>query len=152
MIKDGVVRMTTTTTTLRPPPTIHDLATASHHHDHQAVQLHHDDEAEGASDDHHHHHHHDRPFAPVHLDLRGTGRGREVGHATPTTDAVAELPFTGADVRPLVLIGSALIVVGIYILTTLEQRRRTMRRMATSMRTSSAAGYATRTSRWFLGD
>ncbi|MGD0393686.1 MAG: hypothetical protein ABSC41_13695 [Acidimicrobiales bacterium] len=72
--------------------------------------------------------------------------------STTTTKAVAELPFTGADVRPLVLIGSALIVMGIYILTTLEQRRRTMRRMATSMRTSAAAGYATRTSRWFLGD
>ncbi len=71
---------------------------------------------------------------------------------TPTTDGVAQLPFTGADVRPLVVIGSALILMGIYILTTLEQRRRTMRRMATSMRTSAAAGYANRTSRWFLGD
>lgn len=77
--------------------------------------------------------------------------GRSDG-PTPTTDAVAQLPFTGADVRPLALIGSALILMGIYILTTLEQRRRAMRRMATSMRTSSAAGYASRTSRWFLGD
>ncbi len=65
---------------------------------------------------------------------------------------LAQLPFTGADVRPLVLVGSALILMGIYILTTLEQRRRAMRRMATSMRTSAAAGVATRTSRWFLGD
>ena len=67
-------------------------------------------------------------------------------------DPAAQLPFTGADVRPLLFIGSALIVIGGYILTTLEQRRRAMRRMAYSMRSSSAAGFATRTSRWFLGD
>ncbi len=74
------------------------------------------------------------------------------GSSDPSTAAPAQLPFTGADVRPLIVIGSALILAGIYILTTLEQRRRAMRRMAYSMRTSPARGYATRTSRWFLGD
>jgi len=49
-------------------------------------------------------------------------------------------------------IGVVLILLGFYILTTLEQRRRALRRMDYSMRSSSAAGVATRTSRWFLGD
>ncbi len=74
------------------------------------------------------------------------------GSDPSTTSPPAQLPFTGADVRPLIVIGSAFIVAGIYILTTLEQRRRAMRRMSYSMRSSAAAGYATRTSRWFLGD
>jgi hypothetical protein len=72
--------------------------------------------------------------------------------STTSTVAVAQLPFTGADIRPVAFVGVVLIMLGFYILTTLEQRRRAMRRMAYSMRTSSAAGMATRTTRWFLGD
>ena len=77
--------------------------------------------------------------------------------AAPTTtpydpNHASQLPFTGADVRPLAIVGGILILMGIYILTTLEQRRRAMRRMAYAMRTSEAAGRATRITRWFLGD
>ena len=72
--------------------------------------------------------------------------------STTTTKAVAELPFTGADIRPVAFVGVVLIMLGFYILTTLEQRRRAFRRMAYSMRSSPAAGVATRTTRWFLGD
>ena len=69
-----------------------------------------------------------------------------------TEATTAQLPFTGADVRPLLFLGVALIILGIYILTTLEQRRRMMRRMSYSLRSSEAARYANRTSRWFFGE
>jgi hypothetical protein len=62
------------------------------------------------------------------------------------------LAFTGTDVRPLVFIGAALVLLGFYIITTLEQRRRAMRRMAHAVRTSEVPGHATRVTRWFLGD
>lgn len=152
MVKDGSCGTTTTTTTLRPPPTSTTLrppptttttrpcncTTTTKPKAHPTTTT-------------------TTTTTTVHsLPYTSTSAAPAVigksDTPTPTTGTVAQLPFTGADVRPLVLIGSALIVAGIYILTTLEQRRRTMRRMATSMRTSSAAGYATRTSRWFLGD
>jgi hypothetical protein len=77
------------------------------------------------------------------------------GSSTSSTKAdapTAQLPFTGADIKPLIIVGSVLILLGLYILTTLEQRRRAVRRMAYSLRSGSAAGFATRTSRWFLGE
>jgi hypothetical protein len=75
-----------------------------------------------------------------------------VNASTTSAPPTAQLPFTGADVRPLAILGTLLIIFGIYILTTLEQRRRVFRRMSYSMRSGSAAGFATRTTRWFLGE
>jgi hypothetical protein len=48
----------------------------------------------------------------------------------------ATLPFTGMDFRPLVIAGSSLVLVGLGLVTTFEQRRRAL----------------TRTGRWFLGE
>jgi hypothetical protein len=75
-----------------------------------------------------------------------------VAASTTSAPPTAQLPFTGADVRPLAILGTLLIIFGIYILTTLEQRRRVFRRMSYSMRSGPAAGFATRTTRWFLGE
>jgi len=68
------------------------------------------------------------------------------------TPAAAELPFTGTDVRLLVTLGVALILAGLYIITTIEQRRRTVRRMARAAQTSAVGEQATRVSQWLLGE
>jgi hypothetical protein len=62
------------------------------------------------------------------------------------------LAFTGADIKPVAFAGGFLMLLGFLILTTLEQRRRAMRRMAHAVRTSEASGHATRITRWFMGD
>lgn len=144
-----------TTTTTRPPPTTttrpwqtttttcscnttttkpwHNTTTTIRRHRHR-----------------HKHKHHSLPYTST---TKAAAVAATAKPADPSgKDPAAQLPFTGADIRPLIFIGSALIVIGGYILTTLEQRRRAMRRMAYSMRSSSAAGFASRTSRWFLGD
>lgn len=97
------------------------------------------------------------PAAATHTYPPGTTAAAAAVVASPTTLVVRgvvvhELPFTGANVRPLAFIGVALVILGFYILTTLEQRRRAMRRMAHVVRTSEATGHATRITRWFLGD
>jgi len=66
--------------------------------------------------------------------------------------ASATLPFTGPDVKPLLVVGAALVIAGLYILTSLEQRRRAVRRLALSVRTSAAGRYTSGTTRWFLGE
>jgi hypothetical protein len=70
--------------------------------------------------------------------------------ATTATTAPATLPFTGADLDPLVVIGSVLILAGLSILTSLEQRRRALQRLGAAV--SSGAQYSSRASHWFLGD
>ena len=60
------------------------------------------------------------------------------------------LPFTGLSIPPLLFIGIALIVLGLAILSTLEQRRRALRRVGAVM--AASAQYSSRTSHWFLGD
>jgi hypothetical protein len=79
--------------------------------------------------------------------------------STSTTDAalvaqttVERLPFTGVDVKPLAIVGTFLILLGLNILTTLEQRRRALRRVGYAVRSSPASAYASRASRWFLGE
>ena len=62
------------------------------------------------------------------------------------------LPFTGVDVKPLAIVGTFLILLGLNILTTLEQRRRALRRVGYAVRSSPASAYASRASRWFLGE
>ena len=71
--------------------------------------------------------------------------------ATATTDP-AQLPFTGVDVRPLLLTGSALVLAGLYILTTLEQRRRALMRVGASVRTNPVGVQTGRVTRWLLGE
>jgi hypothetical protein len=66
------------------------------------------------------------------------------------TSAPATLPFTGVEVQPLIIAGAVLILLGGYILSTLEQRRRVRRRVAHAM--NASAGYSSRASHWFLGD
>ena len=66
--------------------------------------------------------------------------------------ASATLPFTGPDVKPLLVVGAALVLAGLYILTSLEQRRRAMRRLGLSVRSSAAVRYTSGTTRWFLGE
>jgi hypothetical protein len=70
---------------------------------------------------------------------------------TDSPAKVAELPFTGVDVKLLGSVGATLVLLGLWILTTLEQRRRAIRRAAAAVQTSPVAEGATRASRWFLG-
>lgn len=70
--------------------------------------------------------------------------------ATATSPTQATLPFTGLNVKPLALIGTTLIIIGLLILTTLEQRRRALRRLSVVVRTGPE--HASRASRWFLGE
>ncbi len=69
---------------------------------------------------------------------------------TATTAAPAILPFTGTDIKPLLIVGAVLVLAGLSILTSLEQRRRALRRLGTIAVTG--AGYSSRASHWFLGD
>jgi hypothetical protein len=92
------------------------------------------------------------PFTSTTAPAAVAATAATVNASTTSAPATAQLPFTGADVRPLAILGTLLIIFGIYILTTLEQRRRVFRRMSYSMRSGPAAGFATRTTRWFLGE
>ena len=65
-------------------------------------------------------------------------------------DASSQLPFTGADLRPLVLLGIALVVLGGFLLTTVEWRRRLLRRAA-AVRADQMTDGLRRASAWFLG-
>ena len=78
-----------------------------------------------------------------------------VDTASPTTGAPdaaasATLPFTGVDLRPLVILGSALILLGGLLLSSYESRRRLLRRAA-AIRPSHISSGVRRTSSWFLG-
>jgi hypothetical protein len=75
--------------------------------------------------------------------------------ASPTTTAphvaaAAQLPFTGLDIKPLILLGSALILFGGLLLTTVESRRRALQR-ASAIRLDDVREGTRRTSSWFLG-
>jgi hypothetical protein len=72
------------------------------------------------------------------------------GPSTATTATAGTLPFTGLDVKPLALAGAVLILFGLFILTSLEQRRRALRRVGSAV--STGAAYSSRASHWFLGD
>lgn len=70
--------------------------------------------------------------------------------AAPVADASATLPFTGVDLRPLLVLGSALILLGGLLLSSYESRRRLLRRAA-AVRPSNITSGARKASSWFLG-
>jgi microcystin-dependent protein len=82
----------------------------------------------------------------------------EVSTTTTMPEAVAaasvtpasQLPFTGADLRPLIILGSVMILLGGFLLSTVESRRRTLRR-ASAIRLDHVKDGAHRASSWFLG-
>jgi hypothetical protein len=73
----------------------------------------------------------------------GSGKGGD-------TLASSQLPYTGADIRPLLFLGVALILLGGFLITTVESRRRLLRR-ATAVRMENVKDGARKTSDWFLG-
>jgi hypothetical protein len=74
------------------------------------------------------------------------------GAVTVAKTTPAQLPFTGIDVRPLAIVGLSLMLFGLSLLTTLEQRRRTLRRFRYATKSNPASSYASRALRWFLGE
>jgi len=84
----------------------------------------------------------------------GSGTGASGSDAaagsTTATGGPSSLPFTGVDLKPLIFVGAALILVGVFILSSLEQRRRALRRIGNAV--NASAGYSSRASHWFLGD
>lgn len=69
--------------------------------------------------------------------------------STDATDS-SQLPFTGANIGPMILIGIALVLLGGLLITTVESRRRMLRRAA-AIRMEHVKEGARRTSDWFLG-
>jgi hypothetical protein len=67
-----------------------------------------------------------------------------------TTAAAAQLPFTGLNLKPLVLLGSTLILLGGMLLTTVESRRRALQRAA-AIRLDDVREGTRKASSWFLG-
>jgi hypothetical protein len=77
--------------------------------------------------------------------------------ATPTPQPVtpastSELAFTGANIAPLAIAGSALLLASIYILTSLEQRRRALRRASKAITPESVGAGAVKMTNWFMGE
>ncbi len=70
-----------------------------------------------------------------------------VAKAQPT-----QLPFTGVDVKPLAIVGMSLVLLALSILTTLEERRRGLRRAGDAVRSGAVGLYESRASHWFLGE
>ena len=74
----------------------------------------------------------------------------EATSTSSTQPATAQLPFTGLDFKPLAILGSALVILGGLMLSTVESRRRMLRR-ATAIKLDDVKDGARRTSSWFLG-
>jgi hypothetical protein len=70
--------------------------------------------------------------------------------AAAAVTPASQLPFTGVDLRPLIILGSALILLGGSLLSTVESRRRMLRR-ASAIRLVDVKDGAHRASSWFLG-
>jgi hypothetical protein len=70
--------------------------------------------------------------------------------AVAATSTATQLPFTGVDLRPLVLLGTLMIIIGGFLLSTVESRRRLLRR-ATAVKLDQVKDGARKTSSWFLG-
>ncbi len=74
------------------------------------------------------------------------------GGATPAvkTAVLTQLPFTGIDLTPMVLIGTLLVAAGLALTSGLEGRRRTFRWLVGTAQIQRAR--ASQASRWFLGE
>ncbi len=70
--------------------------------------------------------------------------------SSKTENGSSQLPYTGAPVQLLLLLGITLLLLGGALLTSLETRRRMMRR-ATAIRVDDLKDGADRMSSWFLG-
>jgi hypothetical protein len=75
--------------------------------------------------------------------------GSAPGKAVQTA-ALSQLPFTGIDLEPLVLIGMALVAAGLLLATRIEERRQALRRLHYAAQVQRVR--ASRASRWFLGE
>jgi hypothetical protein len=82
----------------------------------------------------------------------GTTAPATANQAVTATTVATQLPFTGVNVKPLALVGAALILAGLYVLTTIEQRRRALARVGASVRSNPVGVKTSRITRWFLGD
>lgn len=89
---------------------------------------------------------------PAQLPFTGSASTSTTNAALVAQTTLERLPFTGVDVKPLAIVGTFLILLGLNILTTLEQRRRALRRVGYAVRSSPASEFASRASRWFLGE
>ena len=88
---------------------------------------------------------------PAPTQLPFTGQSVTVPAADGTAPTTT-LPFTGVDVKPLVIAGTALVFLGLGIATTQEQRLRALARASYSVRASRGVTYSVRAARWFLGE
>ncbi len=71
----------------------------------------------------------------------------------PATPAgPSQLAFTGANLAALAIAGSVLLLAGIYVLTSIEQRRRALRRAGRAMSPESVGAGAVKMSNWFMGE
>jgi hypothetical protein len=70
--------------------------------------------------------------------------------ATTHGSGTAQLPYTGTSLKPLVILGVTLILLGGMLLSTVESRRRMLRR-ASAIRLEQVKEGTRRTSSWFLG-
>lgn len=66
--------------------------------------------------------------------------------------AVHQLPFTGLDIRPLAVLGSLLVLLGLVMMTSVEQRRRSLLGLAYALCPRSVGRATGRATRWLLGD
>jgi hypothetical protein len=73
----------------------------------------------------------------------------ERGGPPKLIDRQVSASATAPDVKPLLVLGAALVLAGMCILTRFERRRRALRRLGPSVRTSGAAKCTSGTIRWF---
>jgi hypothetical protein len=78
------------------------------------------------------------------------GTGGTAGTA-PDAAKPAQLPFTGIDIKPLMLLGVSLTLLGLLMATDLDQRRRKERR-SRSRTWSETVADAGAVTRWLFGD
>jgi len=93
------------------------------------------------------------PATPaVQLPFTGSPPTANTDPVLAATTQPTQLPFTGVDVKPLAIVGGSLILLALSLLTTLEQRRRGLRRAGDAVRTGAVGLYDSRASQWFLGE
>ena len=86
---------------------------------------------------------------PSSLPFTGSGSNGS-GGSGGTGATAAQLPFTGSNLKPLIILGSLMVLIGLFLLSTVESRRRTLRRAA-AINLAPVKDGVRRTSSWFLG-